>query len=126
MAQAPIVYSENTCLLLRANLEPRQINVHAKEDGNNLPVSVIWAKVQVEDIFMKKPKDKGTTRYIVIPRKRGGSQRITIPAGILKAKKWLKEECYIITDYGGPFITLMPYDWGKGKKENRGRHDSLL
>jgi hypothetical protein len=48
-------------------------------------------------------------RYIVQPQKRAKCQRITLPIELLKDKKWLKVDCYLIVDRGADFVTLTPY-----------------
>lgn len=48
-------------------------------------------------------------RYIVRPQKRAMSQRVTLPLELIKDKKWLKVDCYLIVDRGADFITLTPY-----------------
>lgn len=48
-------------------------------------------------------------RYIVIPQRRAKSQRVTLPIELIKDKKWLKVDCYLIVDRGADFVTLTPY-----------------
>jgi hypothetical protein len=48
-------------------------------------------------------------RYIVRPQIRAKSQRVTLPIELIKDKKWLKVDCYLIVDRGADFVTLTPY-----------------
>ena len=66
------------------------------------------------------------TNYLAIPQKRGSSQRITLPVNMLKKKKWLKVDLYLVCDHDGDYVTLKPYDWGLDAKLPRKGNASLI
>lgn len=47
--------------------------------------------------------------YLVTPSVRGDSQRITLPAKLLKQKGWLKTRLYLLANLDEAYITLKPY-----------------
>ena len=49
------------------------------------------------------------TRHIVIPQKRGKSQRITIPMDLLKDREWLSVDCYVFEENEDGKVVVMSY-----------------
>lgn len=49
------------------------------------------------------------SRYVVVPQKRGRSQRITLPLNLLKSKNWLKTDCYVIEDNDEDEVIIKTY-----------------
>lgn len=49
------------------------------------------------------------TRYVLIPQRQGKSQRLTLPMEMLRVKKWLETECYLLVDRGERGVEVTPY-----------------
>lgn len=47
--------------------------------------------------------------YLVTPSVRGDSQRITLPAKLLRQKGWLKTRLYLLANLDESHVTLKPY-----------------
>ena len=58
---------------------------------------------------MLKKEVRSLTKYIVIPQRRGKSQRITLPIDLLRSKEWLKTDCYMIEDNGEDEVIIRTY-----------------
>lgn len=81
----------------------------------------IWAKVKNDKNKDLAGEVMHLVRYIIIPQKRGMSQRVTLPMELLKEKKWLKTDCYMVIDRGADFITITPYSTAIKTKDKQKR-----
>ena len=68
-----------------------------------------WARVVGDENRSFAGEVMRLIRYTVRPQRRAKSQRITLPLELLKDKKWLEVDIYVIVDRGADFITLTPY-----------------
>ncbi len=63
--------------------------------------------------------------YLAISCKRGNSQRITLPAKLLKKKKWAKTKMYLLCDHHEGHVTLRPYDLDQDQKKPKTTHTKV-
>jgi hypothetical protein len=64
--------------------------------------------------------------YLAVPQKRGNSQRITLPVHMLKEKKWLRVDLYLVCDHDGEYVTLRPYNYDLDTNPRRKPTASLI
>jgi len=69
------------------------------------------------ELRVNKKEVTSLTRYILIPQRQGKTQRVTLPMEMLREKKWLKTDCYVMIDEGEKEVRLKRYLCDDTKEE---------
>jgi len=74
-------------------------------------IFTVWAETvpATPELRVNEKEVMSLTRYILIPQRQGNTQRVTLPMEMLKEKKWLKTDCYVMIDEGKEEVRLKRY-----------------